>query len=229
MGLDLGDAVPIGRAVKEILRRAAVDGERRRAGRLDDLGHFDRVDRIRACSRDEFWPSPAPARRPRRPARRSSRSDRDRGADTSRSGLASATCFTGQPKLMSTTLTLQLVSQLGPDRGQRGRVVVPNLHGQRPRLIGDAPQPVGQILLGLLSPQETLGADHLGGLQARAAELAHDLPIGEIRVAGHRRLQHGRIDAPTDRCAAAAPIPHRDGQPAGAYRARLSAAQFRSG
>ena len=46
----------------------------------------------------------------------------------------------------------------------------------------------------LVEPHKPAGVDHLGGLQAGAAKLPHDLPEGEVGVARHRRLQNGRID-----------------------------------
>ncbi len=88
----------------------------------------------------------------------------------------------------------ELVGQLGPDGGQRFGIVVPDLHGQRTRLLFHAPQPVGKVVLLLLHPQKALGVDHFGGLQADAAEIADDLPEGIVGESGHRRLQHRRID-----------------------------------
>ena len=88
----------------------------------------------------------------------------------------------------------KFVGQLGSHGRQRFGIVVPNLHGQRTRLLLHAPQAVGKLVLLLLHPQKALGVDHLGGLQADAAEIAHDLPEGVVGEAGHRGLQHRRID-----------------------------------
>ena len=86
------------------------------------------------------------------------------------------------------------VRQPRADFGQRRRIVVPNLHGQRPRLVGHAPQAVGMLGLVLGQPHEALGVDHLRGQEAGAAELAHDLPEGVVGEARHRGLQDRRID-----------------------------------
>ena len=89
---------------------------------------------------------------------------------------------------------LVLVRQPRADLGQRLRIVVPHLHGQRPRLVGHAPQPIGVLGLVLGQPDEALGVDHLGGQQPGPAELADDLPEGVVREARHRGLQNRRID-----------------------------------
>ena len=106
----------------------------------------------------------------------------------------SVTCFTGQPKLMSTTLTRKSHASRAADLGERRRVVVPDLHGQRPRLVAHAPEPVGVFMQPGVELQEAAGIDHLGGRQAHAAQLPHDLPEAVVRVAGHRRLQERRVN-----------------------------------
>ncbi len=88
----------------------------------------------------------------------------------------------------------QLMGQLRADRGQALGIIVPNLHGQRPRFVGHAPQPIGQFPFRPFAAQEPLGANHLRRLQARPAEFANDLPIGVIRESGHRSLEDRRID-----------------------------------
>ena len=88
-----------------------------------------------------------------------------------------------------------LGGQPAPNGGQRLGIVIPHLHRQWPRLIGDAPEPVGRFRLFFLThPNKTTGRNHLRGLQPDAAEFAHHLPIGIIREPRHRRLQQRRID-----------------------------------
>ena len=54
--LDLGNAIPVGRALEKVLGRAAVNGQGRGPGRFDHLGHFDGVDRVARAARAGSWP-----------------------------------------------------------------------------------------------------------------------------------------------------------------------------
>ena len=119
----------------------------------------------------------------------------DRGASTSRCGRVAATSLTGQPKLMIDHADVVFAGQALADGGERFRIVIPHLHGQRARFVGDAPEAVGGFgLFFLIHPGEGPGGNHFGGLQADAAELADHLAIGVVREARHRGLEQGRID-----------------------------------
>ena len=179
--------------LKKSCGRAAVDRQGRGPGRFDHLGHFDGVDRVARAAQADL------GRHRRR------RAGRDHALDDRAIALGIAQQIRAAMGFLRDRLhraaeidvdhaDAEFVGQLGPDGGQRFRIVVPDLHGQRPRLLRHAPQPVGKFVLVLLDPQKALGVDHLGGLQADAAELAHDLPKGIVGEAGHRRLQHRRID-----------------------------------
>ena len=106
----------------------------------------------------------------------------------------SVTCFTGQPKLMSTTLTRNSCASRAPTSASvsgslshictasgRGSSVTPHSRS-------------GCSASCSSSHTKPRALDHLGRLQAGAAELAHDLPKGVVREARHRRLQNRRID-----------------------------------
>ena len=119
------------------------------------------------------------------------------------------TSFAGQPKLTSTTLTRNSRASFAPHPGQRVRIVIPNLHRQRPRLAIDPPKPVRQLFPPLplregpgvraFSPrvdrQKPPRADHLHRRQPHPAKPPHDLAIRRISKARHRRHQHRRVDS----------------------------------
>ena len=83
----------------------------------------------------------------------------------------------------------QPLANLGQCRG----VVIPDLHCQRLRFVGHTPESLWMLCLDSIHPDKPAGVDHLGRLQAGAAKLTHNLAIGVIRKACHRRLQHRRI------------------------------------
>ena len=136
--LDAGDLLPIGRAAEHVGGRAAVDRQRRPAGAFHRLGHVDGVDRV-AGSPGGSWPSPASGRQ---------------AAATRRHDLAHAVGITQQIRAAVGLFRdvadraaeidvhhadAELVGQPPADCRQRRGIVVPDLHGQRPRLVRQRP------------------------------------------------------------------------------------------
>jgi hypothetical protein len=89
---------------------------------------------------------------------------------------------------------LKSLHQPAADGCQHLRIVVPDLHGQRPRFALSAPQSPGNGVTMGVDLQQSACADHLGAEQARPTEAADDLPVGVVGKTGHRRLQYRRID-----------------------------------
>ena len=58
---------------------------------------------------------------------------------------------------------LVLLDQPAPNFGERRGIIVPDLHRQGTRLVGDSPQAVGMFGPLLVEPDKTPRVDHLGG------------------------------------------------------------------
>ena len=106
----------------------------------------------------------------------------------------SLTSFTGQPKLISTTLTLYSLASRAPTAASvsgslshictasgRGSSATPH---SRSGASGSSFLPIHTKPRG----------NHFSGLQTDAAEFTHHLAIGVVGEAGHRSLQQRRID-----------------------------------
>ena len=104
------------------------------------------------------------------------------------------TFFTGQPKLISTTLTRNSWASLAPTAasvaGSLSQICTASGRG----FFLHAPQAGRETLLVLFHPQKALGVESFPWLAGRPRQAAHDLPEGVVGEAGHRRLQHRRID-----------------------------------
>ena len=188
-----GDRVPVGLALEELRGHAAVNGEARGAGLLDPLRHLDGGPTgIRAAEADFCRDRHAVA-----------------GLDHPAHDRAHAFRIAEQPRAAVGLLgdlsdraaeveidhaDPEVLRQPPADLREVVGVVVPHLHGERPRLVADAPEAVGVLAALVLEPDRAAGCDHLGGEQAGAAELSHHLPVREVGVARHRRLEDRRVD-----------------------------------
>ena len=88
----------------------------------------------------------------------------------------------------------ELENQPPADFGHLRRIVVPYLHGQRPRLVLDAPQPFGQFAGSPLAIDESPCAHHLGGDQSHAPQSPQNSAVGVAAIARQGRRENRRID-----------------------------------
>ena len=85
-------------------------------------------------------------------------------------------------------------NQAPPHLCQRLRLVIPNLHRQWLRFIGNTPQTIRMLRLVLVHPHKAACIDHLSRLQSRAAVFTDHLSKRIIRKPSHGCLQNRRID-----------------------------------
>ena len=196
IGLDAGNLFPIGRTAEHVGSRAAVDRQGGPAGVFDGLGHVAGVDRVAARAEADL------GRHRRRGA----------GLGHRRHDLAHAVGITQQirsavglfgnfhdraAEIDVHDADAKLPRQPPADfRHERG-IVVPDLRGQRPRFVQDAPQPLGRTIATGIDRQKPRGAEHLRGRQADPAMPPDHLAKGIVRKTGHGSLENRRIDHQT--------------------------------
>ena len=125
----------------------------RPAGPFDGLGNVHGVDRIRGAAQADSAVTGVGRRRPRRTPL-CGRRGRDRGANTRALGLLRNIAHRAA-EVDVDYADVKLVRQSLANGGQRLRVVVPNLHCQRSRLVLDSPEPLRQFAAPGVDAQES--------------------------------------------------------------------------
>ncbi len=184
----LADQLPLRRLAVMLVGRPAVDGDRRRAVRLDAARHVDGgPDRERRPQADLGG-----HRNPVRPghSRAHEAPDRRRITQQARAGrmLSHDALFR--------TAEVQIDDRHAQIRQSSGgltdhvRLAVPELHPERSRLVRHAHESCrrGVAVHPATSPH------HFGEGQAAAAELPHDAAEDGVGETGNRRRQHRRVD-----------------------------------
>ena len=186
--LHLGDRLPVGLALEELAGHAAVDGEARSPRLFDPLGHLHSgAARVGAAEPDLRGHGHAIA------GLDHATDDGSHAVGVAEEPRAAVGFFRdlshGTAEVEIDHAHLKILRQPAADLGQVFGIVVPHLHGERPRFVAHAPQPVGVFATVAVQPDRAPRRDHLGGQEARAAKLTDDLAVGEVGVARHRRLQ----------------------------------------
>ena len=193
MLLDLGDPVPIRGALEKIFRSPTVHRKGRGSRSLDRLSDIDIVHRIAGAPQSHFCSNGCGVA-----GFHQSRDDRVHAIWVSKQVRSAMGFFCDlldrTSKIDVDHTDLILLDQPTSNFGHRLRVVVPNLHRERPRLVLDPPQPIRMFAVMFVEPHKTASVDHLGRLQPGSTKLANNLPKRKIRVARHGGLEDRWVD-----------------------------------